>query len=355
MQTNNQNQQQPPQTKALAPIQQVQALVYAQEDQFNQLSSQYNAMIKFKTEAHFAMQAMQKNEFLMTTAIRNPQSLKNAILNVASIGLSLNPAERQAYLVPREGQVCLDVGYIGFVDLATQSSSVKWVAAKLVHKNDEYLFQGMGKEPLHKYASFGDRGPVVGVYCIALTHDGQYLVEEMSLEDCHAIRNRTDIWKKKQAGPWATDEGEMMKKTVIKRAAKLWPKAPKDTRLFKAIEVVNQHEGINFEEEREELAQQKEALRIAANEKRQADRDEHQTLVDVTIKCLAADLTNGLDAKGKGQFMREHLGVASYDHLNRLSLEDLRALAAKLTAMKQPNEPTGEPTNDNTGTDASLQ
>ena len=85
MQTNNQQQ---PQAKSnqLAPIQQVSALINAQEDQFNQLSSQYNAMIKFKTEAHFAMQAMSKNEFLMTTAIRNPQSLKNAVLNVASIG-----------------------------------------------------------------------------------------------------------------------------------------------------------------------------------------------------------------------------------------------------------------------------
>ncbi len=353
MQTNNQNQNQP-QTKALAPIQQVSALINSQEDQFNQLSSQYNAMIKFKTEAHFAMQAMQKNEFLMTTAIRNPQSLKNAVLNVASIGLSLNPAERQAYLVPRDGQVCLDVGYIGFADLATQSGSVKWVAAKLVHKTDEYVFQGMGKEPMHKYASFGDRGPVVGVYCVALTHDGQYLVEEMSIDDCHAIRNRTDQWKKYAdkggSGPWKTDEGEMMKKTVIKRASKLWPKAPKDTRLFKAIEVVNQHEGIDFEKEREDEVQQKEALRIAANEKRQADRDEHDTLVNVTIKCLAADLTTGMTAQDKGKFMREHLGVTSYDHLNRLSNDELKALAEKLTAMKTPGEP-----NDNAGTDPSLQ
>jgi recombination protein RecT len=352
MQTNNQNQQTPPpQTKALAPIQQVQNLVYAQEDQFNQLSSQYNAMIKFKTEAHFAMQAMQKNEFLMTTAIRNPQSLKNAILNVASIGLSLNPAERQSYLVPRDGQVCLDISYIGLADLATQSGSVKWVQAKLVHANDEYQFQGIGKEPLHKYKSFSDRGPVIGVYCVALTHDGQYLSGEMSLEECHKIRNRTDFWRKKpNTGPWATDEGEMMKKTVVKRESKLWPKATKDTRLFKAIDVVNQHEGINFDEEREELVQQKEALRIAAREKMAADREEHQTLVDVTIKCLAADLTTGMTAQDKGKFMREHLGVTSYDHLNRLSNDELKALAEKLTAMKQPGEQ-----NDNAGTDTSMQ
>jgi recombination protein RecT len=276
--------------------------------------------------------------------------LKNAILNVASVGLSLNPAEKQAYLVPRDGAVCLDVSYMGLADLATQSASVKWVQAKLVHQNDDYEFQGMGKEPHHKYKSFSDRGPVIGVYCVALTLDGQYLVEEMSLEQCHAIRNRTDIWRKKpNTGPWATDEGEMMKKTVIKRASKLWPKAPKDTRLFKAIDVLNQHEGIDFDAEREEVAAQKEALRLEANNKRQAERDEKDFLISTAIKQLAGDLTAGMTAQDKGKFMREHLGVPAYDHLNRFSLEDLRALAAKLEAMKSPSTETktneGESTN----------
>lgn len=354
MQTNNQNQQQQQQTRALAPIQQVTNLLQAQEGHFNELIGQHNAMIKFKSEFLFACQAFQKSEFLTTTAVRNPQSLKNAILNVASVGLSLNPAEKQAYLVPRDGQVCLDISYIGLADLATQSGSVKWVQAKLVHQNDEYQFQGVGKEPLHKYNSFGDRGPVVGVYSIALTHDGQYLVEEMSVEQCHAIRNRSIAWvKKPNSGPWHTDEGEMMKKTVIKRASKLWPKAPKDTRLFKAIDVLNEHEGIDFEEERERIAEQKEALRLAAREKQQQEREEKDQLVNITIKALATELTTGMTAADKGKFMREHLGVPQYDHLNRLSLDELVQLEQKLQAMKPTNE--GEPTNDDAGTNTDLQ
>lgn len=296
--------------------------------------------VKFKTEAHFALQAMQKNEFLMTTAVRNPQSLKNALLNVASVGLSLNPAERQAYLVPRDGQVCLDIGYIGFVDLAVQSGALKYVAAKLVHANDTFELNGLGKEPTHTYKPFGkDRGDVVGVYCVAVTNENLYLVEAMTTEECHAIRDRTQQWKKNQAGPWKTDEGEMMKKTVIKKAAKLWPKAQKDNRLAEAFRVVNDHEGIDFEAEREAVAQQKEALRIEANAKRDAEREESQTLVNVTIKCLSADLTEGLDAKGKIAFMRDVLGVQSYDRLMYVPIEDLRALTAKLQAMK--GEPNG--------------
>lgn len=345
MQTNNNQQQPPQQTKALAPIQQASNLIYALEDNFNELVATYNSTLKFKSEALFALQALQKNDYLMTLAIQKPQSLKNAILNVASIGLTLNPAEKQAYLVPRKGAgVCLDISYIGFADLATASGSIKWVQAKLVHEKDTYEFQGMGKEPVHKYASFTDRGPVIGVYCCALTHDGNMLCEEMSREACLAIRDRSDAWiHAPNKGPWATDEGEMMKKTVVKRASKLWPKAPKDNRLFKAIDADNEANGIDFDARRKEEAEQKEALRLAANERREAERMERETLIKTTIKNLASELTTGMTAADKGVFMRETLGVSSYDHLNRFSTEDLRALAERLTAMTmQDAQPTNE-------------
>ena len=279
MQMNNQNQTNQQQNN---PLQIVTREVYALEQNFNQIAVAMT--VKFKTEAHFALQALQKNEFLMTTAIRNQQSLRNAVLNVASVGLSLNPAERQAYLVPRDGQVCLDIGYLGFVDLAVQSGSLKYVSAKIVHEHDVFELNGLGKEPTHTYKPFAkDRGAVVGVYCVAVTHDNTYLVEHMSIEDCHNIRNRTMQWKKNQAGPWKTDEGEMMKKTVIKKAAKLWPKAPKDNRLAEAFRVVNDHEGIDFEAEREAEASAKEALRLEARAKQDQEREDKNELMNVKI------------------------------------------------------------------------
>ena len=43
--------------------------------------------IKWDKEKQFAIQALQGNDYLGKMAIKNPTSLQNAIINVASIGI----------------------------------------------------------------------------------------------------------------------------------------------------------------------------------------------------------------------------------------------------------------------------
>ena len=52
---------------------------------------------------------------------------------------------------------------------------------------------------------------------------------------------------KAQNGPWKNWAGEMIKKTIIKRAAKNWPQASGRGRLDQAIAVLNEHEGLTDE------------------------------------------------------------------------------------------------------------
>lgn len=204
--------------------------------------------VKFKKEAAFAVQALENNDFLKKIAYANPQSLRNAVMNIATIGISLNPALRQAYLVPRDGKVILDISYMGFIHLACESGAIKWVQAQLVYQKDFYQFNGVGQKPTHRFESFNDRGSVKGVYVVAKTEDGEFLTEQMSLDEVYSIRDRTKSWKafleKKKSTPWNSDEGEMIKKTAIKRAFKLWPKV--DKRLSEAIAVSNETEGIEL-------------------------------------------------------------------------------------------------------------
>ena len=209
--------------------------------------------INFQKEAGFAMQLLEANSFLMSTAIQSKDSLKNALTNVAAIGLSLNPATKLAYLVPRGKKVCLDISYIGLVKLATDSGSILWVQAQVVRKEDNFTINGPGKEPNHSFNPFDtNRGDIVGAYCVAKTKDGEYLTEVMSLNELLDIRDRTEAYKayaakKTQSCPWISDETEMMKKTVIKRASKLWPKTD---RFSNAVKILDEHEGIDFEKER---------------------------------------------------------------------------------------------------------
>jgi recombination protein RecT len=195
--------------------------VFGLEKEFNEVNSY---RMNFAKEAQFALQLLKANEFLAKTAAADPASLEYAIINLASIGISLNPATKEAYLVPRKGKICLDITAIGLIKLATDSGSIEWAQSKLVHQKDHFVDNGPGKQPTHTFEAFGDRGPVIGVYAIAKTHKGDFLTETMSIKECHDIRDRSEAWKsyvakKTSSCPWSTDEGEMLKKTILNRSA----------------------------------------------------------------------------------------------------------------------------------------
>lgn len=181
--------------------------------------------ISFERESGFAIQILQNNDFAMKIAMGSKQSLLAAVTNIAAIGISLNPARKQAYLVPRGGKICLDISYIGLLDIAVASGSILWGQAELVRENDAFRKVGMDKQPVHDFEPFGkNRGDIVGVYVVVKMHNGDFLTTTMDIDEVYSIRDRSESWKRNGGGPWKTDEGEMIKKTVIRRAYKLWPK-----------------------------------------------------------------------------------------------------------------------------------
>lgn len=202
--------------------------------------AQTDQAVTWAKESQFAIQAFQRNDNLANTAITNPASAQNAIINVAAIGITLNPASKLAYLVPRKGVVCLDISYMGLLHLAQSTGSIKWGQCKLVYSNDTYESNGLDNAPTHKYNAFGERGVVVGGYCTVKTPDGDYLTEEMSLAEIKV----TEATSKAKSGPWQTFWEEMARKTIVKRASKYWPRAE---RLDNAIHVINEEEGIHQE------------------------------------------------------------------------------------------------------------
>lgn len=198
--------------------------------------------LNFDREANFAIQILEGNSYSLKVALQNRQSVIDAVTNIASIGLSLNPAKKQAYFVPRKGKICLDISYMGLMDLAMSTGSVRWGQAKLVYESDVFELNGVDRPPTHQSKPFAtDRGNVVGVYVVVKTADGDYLTHPMSIGEVMAIRDRSEAWKaytkdKTKLCPWVTDPGEMTKKTCVKQAYKYWPKTD---RLEKAIHYLN--------------------------------------------------------------------------------------------------------------------
>lgn len=307
----------------------VQNNINALEIDFNNIVENYKGAvdIAFKKEALFAVQLMQNNNFLLKIAIQNPDSLRNAVLNVASIGITLNPSEQYAYLVPRDGRVCLDISYRGLSYIATSGGSIDFVKAMLVYEKDEFIYKGVSVEPSHSFNPFANRGEIVGVYCVAKTCKGDFLTEIMTIEECYEIRERSSAWKTFKSGKtkscnWETDEGEMLKKTVVKRASKLWPRINLNStnRLSRAIDVTNEYEGIDFEKERA-YEESKKAIEVNYKDK--------VSIID-NIRALCAQLTRDMNINQKIGFMEQTLKINKFGDLNRMSNDKLNELVEML-------------------------
>ncbi len=239
-------------------------LIEQAKPKFELILAEDDTGVDWEKESVFAYQALSKNRFTMDVARQNPDSVRLAMINVASVGLTLNPALGYAFLVPRDGAICLDIGYQGLIKIATDTGSIKWAKAELVYQGDEFIYKGPATPPEHNiHNPFGGyRGktitdkehPLIGVYCIAKTHDDDYLVELMNADEIIKIRSEAKSMmneKSRHHSPWFENNypGEMAKKTCIKRSQKTWPKTQRHERLQQAVSFMNETEGSDWKEE----------------------------------------------------------------------------------------------------------
>lgn len=220
------------------------------------------ATLNYGDEEIFAIQMLTKTPFAMKTANENPRSVQFAMLNVASTGLTLNPAMGYAYLVPRDGAIVLDISFKGLIKIATDAGSIKWVRSECVHEQDDFTYYGPAAAPTIVTNPFKPRGEIVGAYCIAKTVDGDILTEVMDLEAIHKIRSASTAYTRGaegKRGPWEAYFAEMCRKAVIKRARKTWPYSEQNERLAKAVEIANESEG-GYDFDRELTPEEKLAI-----------------------------------------------------------------------------------------------
>lgn len=196
-------------------------------------------------EISFAAQVVAKDFYLQKCSI---ESVMAAVVNIANIGLTLNPAAQQAYLVARyskkdNGFECtLMPGYRGFLHLLVSSGGVRHIIANLVYEKDEFEVEPTNEaRPVrHKPYLRRDKGELIGGYALATLPDGAKVVEWMPIEDINDIRDNADSYKKSiEKGfpsPWITNYSEMCRKTLIRRIQKYLPTTYSD-RVNAAVEL----------------------------------------------------------------------------------------------------------------------
>jgi recombinational DNA repair protein RecT len=127
--------------------------------------------------------------------------------------------------------------------LALQAGEVLKIESRLVYSKDLFeVEEGIESRIIHKHG-LSDRGEKIGAYCVWKLKNGETQFEIMSKEEILAIRDRSSSKTKDGTivGPWKTDEAEMWRKTVVRRASKYMPLS---TEAQRAVMADNQAEGI---------------------------------------------------------------------------------------------------------------
>jgi recombinational DNA repair protein RecT len=82
--------------------------------------------------------ALSRIGMLSELASCDPESIKQAIINIAHTGISLNPIFKEAYLFARDGKCYLDFQYRGLIRLATADGAIISLNANVVYVGDEF-------------------------------------------------------------------------------------------------------------------------------------------------------------------------------------------------------------------------
>ena len=197
-------------------------------------------------EISFAMQAINSSEGLKKCS---KESLLKAVYNIALTGLSLNPVLKYAYLIPRwspSGSVAvLEPSYQGLIKLLTDTGSIVAIYANIVYEGDDFeVVYGTTSEIVHK-PKFKSK-KILMVYAVAVLAGSNFKqFEVMDIEEINAIKEKSESYKAFKSGKvksciWEEHNGEMCKKTVIKRLFKYLPKTDKFNNVAHAIAVLDE-------------------------------------------------------------------------------------------------------------------
>lgn len=163
------------------------------------------------------------------------ESLMQATLQSASLGLMPDGIMGQAYLIPYGDKAQFQIGYQGLIELAYRTDRIAAIIADVVHEKDKFEFhrEVAADHFVHRpYEGDDDPGPVSHAYAIIRRKDGSASVTVLpksKIEKEHRAHSRA-----KNDGPWVSHWEAMARKTAILVALKY---EQKSSELAKAIAV----------------------------------------------------------------------------------------------------------------------
>lgn len=158
-----------------------------------------------------------------------PESFVHAVLTGAEIGLPIDG--RLGYAVSYSGKLAFQPDYKGIVAVARRSGLVTDCHANVVRSCDKFsMYEDESGQHFRYEPKLDGDGPVTGAIAVLKLADGTHRCVWMSAADLTKVQSVAKTQKVWNAWP-----DEMRKKTVLKRALKLYQDT--DSTLSRALEI----------------------------------------------------------------------------------------------------------------------
>jgi len=117
-------------------------------------------------------------------------SLYSALRYAGTTGLSLNPQQGEAALIPYGGKISYQIMKNGMITLALESGAVEFITADIVRANDEFTPPANPNDNYTYRPARKDRGPIDGFFAVMKLKSGSLHMKWMTLEEINEHRKK---------------------------------------------------------------------------------------------------------------------------------------------------------------------
>lgn len=151
------------------------------------------------------------------------QSILNAAMTAAILGLEVDGVTGQGFLIPFSGRAQLCIGYKGYNTMAARSGYT--INASVVREGDEFSFQEGTEGFVYHIKKLGNKERIIAAWAVAEAKNRKPILSILSIEEILAVKAKSP-GAKKSASPWNDPEvgfPAMAEKTARRRLARSMP------------------------------------------------------------------------------------------------------------------------------------
>jgi len=189
------------------------------------IQSQFVALYRYMLEKSY--RAIENGQRQLAFDLARPERIKNQIITVAQLGLSLDPADKEAYFDTEFGgagdlSVKIIFGIDGISLLLNKCSDVRSVACNVIYEGDHFEWYGEDESPAFSQDLTNTRNSIIGAWGRIRLTNGDVLCTRIPGHEIEAVATEQVRVAEHfgQQTPWTEWKDKCVRNMVLRRLFK---------------------------------------------------------------------------------------------------------------------------------------